>query len=212
MVWGTRMRRTVADTRRWLAVVTPEGKKQKKITEKKRLHWRNRWINKNWVVKKRKIAETLQKARRQNCLIIDAYNSGRKLKIDDKCREADDVIHCIHYSDLNTLDVDCCFITSQTVLFLLNSRPKWCHVTLLTLHFQTMTVQYLHLSSGQGHVHNKNTNVCDLSWRRTGKQLYSCHVSELTAWCFSCKDGLPALHIPTGSVIHFHIHMFLIKY
>lgn len=54
----------------------------------------------------------LQKAVRQNSLIIDAYNSRQKLKIDDKCTEADDVIHCIHHSDLDMLDVDCRFITS----------------------------------------------------------------------------------------------------
>lgn len=54
----------------------------------------------------------LQKAVRQNSLIIDAYNSRQKPKIDDKCTDADDVIHCIHFSDLDMLDVDCHFIPS----------------------------------------------------------------------------------------------------
>lgn len=46
---------------------------------------------------------------RQNSLITDAYNSRQKLKIDDKCTDADDVIHCIH---LDKLDVDCRFVAS----------------------------------------------------------------------------------------------------
>lgn len=86
---------------------------REKNKKQKRLEWWNRWVHEIWVVKRRKNAQTLlQKAVRQNSLIIDAYNSRKKPKIDDKCTEADDVIHCIHHSDLDMLAVDCRFITS----------------------------------------------------------------------------------------------------
>lgn len=100
------MKRTGADAGRF-AVVTPEGKRRRRD--------RNNETGGSMktVVKRRKNAETrLQKAVRQNCLIIDAYNSKKTLKIDDKWTEADDVIHCIHHSDLDMLAVYYRFITS----------------------------------------------------------------------------------------------------
>lgn len=101
------MKRTGADAGRF-AVVTPEGKRRRRRDRNNKTGGLMKTV-----VKRRKNAETrLQKAVRQNCLIIDAYNSKKKLKIDDKWTEADDVIHCIHHSDLDMLDNYCRFITS----------------------------------------------------------------------------------------------------
>lgn len=167
------------------------------MKKKKKLEWWNRWINENWVVKRRKSAETLQKAVRQNCLIIDAYNSRQKLKIDDKCTEADDVIHCIHHSDYYAG----CWLSLHHVTVSVPTQSFFCWILCLNDvigHFSLwisrpwQSFACIHHSTTRSRAHAQLEYWCMQFKAETGKQFYSCHVSELTASRFSRSSGLLA--------------------
>lgn len=132
-----RMKRTEADTGRWFAVVTPKGKRSREEKEKKTEMMKqvNQW-KLGGEEEKRCWNTWLQNAVRQDSLITDAYSRRQKLKIDDKCTDADDVIHDVVSSRR--------CLRSQTILSLMIFTLKWSHGTLLTLNFQTMKVLRLH--------------------------------------------------------------------
>lgn len=197
MVWGKRMKRALGDGgwafAVWWSLKGKAGRKQRRgwndeTGESVKTGW--------WRGGKVKWNAWLQKAVGQNSWIIDAYNSRQKLKIEDKCTDINDGIHCIR-----PLDGISCMLTVASVPLRAKTRPvsKPCETVTCAQH-------------PAGHVHVHMQVLVFKAERQV--------ITSLAAAMFPSWRHVPAVtrlpwnsaRLPEELLSYFYIYIFLIKY